>query len=359
MFIIYIYLLQKYETFTCNRNLYYVDKIFRPIRPKILSIDRSNINGNEIQLSDYIINKNTINLAISQIRLDKPKNNIYEIRGSSYDYKKGYTSYIYSKDNLDKIVNKLFDSIKIIINKTIYNKNKKLCNYNCNVILKDYRIKRLGQMNKILVIEGQLILTIDKNPRYFVLDFVVDEKNKIYSIKCSGIDNNDTYSYMKYDNEKDIISKNINILGSPLYGRYTLPKTHIYSSTETTLYNPNKKKRLDKFPYFCYGNNATNKIDCEKITSSNTKGIWDKACERNEECPYYNYNSKQGGCIQGRCQFPVGVTQISPRKFINGNMAICKNCDTKSGYNSVDKCCDDQKNRKKYPNIQGPQYIFE
>jgi len=359
LLVLYLYSLQKYESFTCNRDLYYVDKIFRPVRAKIINVKPADIDGKKVNKSDFILSLDKIKKGLAKIKIQKPKSTIYELQGSNYNYKKGYTSYIFNKTELENNIMNIFNKIKSPIQQEIITLNKGLCNNNiCNLKLLDYKIKRLGKMNNVLVIEGQLIISIDKNSKYFVLDFVGDKSN-IYMLKCTGLDNKEIYSYLKYASEVDKYEEQLNILGSPLYGKYDLPKTHIYSSLETYL-KPNKSKKIpDKFPYFCFGSNAVNKIDCEKLTKNNTKGVWDKACESDNECPFYQYGSDNGKCRQGLCQFPIGVTRISPRKYINEEQAICKNCKTNTNLNAIGKCCIEQKDRKKYPNINGPQYIFE
>ena len=358
--VLYLYSLQRYESFTCNRDLYYVDKLFRPIRAKIINIEPEVIAGKKVNKSDFILSQDKIKAGIADIKIKKPINTIYEMQGSNYDYKKGYKSYIFNKTKLENIIINIFNKIKPPIQKKVVYLNKNICGNNiCNLKLLDYKIKRLGKMNNTLVIEGQLIITIDKNSRFFVLDFVGDDNN-IYMLKFTGLDNNEIYPYLKYAPEVDKFLGKLNILGSPLYGKYDLPKTHIYSSLETNLRPKiSKEKSLDKFPYFCFGSDAVNKIDCEKLTKNNTKGVWDKACESDNECPFYQYGSDKGKCRQGLCQFPVGVTRISPRKYINLDQAICKNCNTDSNLVKIGKCCIEQKDRKKYPNLNGPQYIFE
>ena len=358
--ILYLYSLQRYESFTCNRDLYYVDKLFRPIRAKIISIKPADINGKKVNKSDFILSLDKIKKGLAKIKIDKPKSPIYELQGSNYDYKKGYTSYIFNKSELQNIIMNIFNKIKVPIQQQIVNVNQSLCSNNiCTLELLDYKIKRLGKMNNLLVIEGQLIITIDKNSKFFVLDFVADKNNNIYMLKCTGLDNKEIYSYLKYASEVDKYEEQLNIFGSPLYGKYDLPKTHIYSSLETNLKPTKSKKILDKFPYYCFGSDAVNKIDCEKLTKNNTKGVWDKACESDNECPFYQYGSDKGKCRQGICQFPVGVTRISPRKYINEEQAICKNCNIGSSLTKIGKCCIEQKDRNKYPNINRPQYIFE
>ena len=67
----------------------------------------------------------------------------------------------------------------------------------------------------------------------------------------------------------------------------------------------------------------------------------DKKCATNEECPYYKANSKypneRGGCLNGFCEFPVGVKRIGFTKYRDDsvNRALCYGCEDTSDYD----CC--------------------
>lgn len=81
----------------------------------------------------------------------------------------------------------------------------------------------------------------------------------------------------------------------------------------------------------------TNKQICE-----DNKGIWDRPCYSNPECPFYNI-SHVGGCVKGECVFPWGIERYSPRKYNPESEALCKGC--REGY----RCCSEQ---------NPPNYIF-
>lgn len=342
------------ESFTCNRDLYYSDKLFRPIRPIIINFKKFN-DANNTKRADFIINKETIDNIIKNIKIDIPQHNIYEINESDYDYKKGYTSYIYDKKKLIDIINKFYSKIIPSFEKNI--NNNSICNNKCSLSLKNYSIKRLGKMKNILVIEGQLIIYLNDNTRYFVLEFVISEKQKIYSLKCSGIDNKPIIQNNLQ--EMDIINNKVRIMGSPIYGKYDLPKKYIYSSVNDNLNAKISPSKTSEFPYYCFGADAFNKLDCEKVVN-NKQGIWDKSCESDEECPFYKYNSVNGGCNKGLCQFPLGVTRISPRKYYNLDNALCSGCLTDEGKTKNGNCCREQLNKKKYPNLKvRPNFIFK
>jgi len=99
--------------------------------------------------------------------------------------------------------------------------------------------------------------------------------------------------------------------------------------------------------YGCYGNNKiVNKFECDSYYTKegNPKdyySIWDKKCATNEECPYYKkntrYENSRGGCINGNCEFPIGVKKIGYTKYNDEeyNRPLCYNCQDTTDLN----CC--------------------
>ena len=107
-------------------------------------------------------------------------------------------------------------------------------------------------------------------------------------------------------------------------------------------------------------------------------GVWDKECQRNEDCPFYkankNYPNNFGGCQNGFCQLPVGMNKIGYKHYTK-EKPLCYNCNLKTQVMSVDgtsriedrqcsgvecnKCCDIQNDRKIYPNLKSPDFVFD
>lgn len=76
--------------------------------------------------------------------------------------------------------------------------------------------------------------------------------------------------------------------------------------------------------YGCFNNPiARREEDCEK-------GMWDRPCETNSECPFYqinkNYKNYRGGCFNGYCEMPIGVKRLAYRTFDDTTKSMCYGC---------------------------------
>lgn len=73
--------------------------------------------------------------------------------------------------------------------------------------------------------------------------------------------------------------------------------------------------------YKCYGDDQINifalcqspfdQIGMVKRTAT----TWDKPCETNEECPFYDSNTGLGACTKGKCDLPVGAQAKGYRQY--------------------------------------------
>ena len=127
----------------------------------------------------------------------------------------------------------------------------------------------------------------------------------------------------------------------------------------STIEDPFKDPR-----YECYGKQDIKSMGlCESeydTTGLRKKPVyqWDRRCETNEECPFYqankNYKNYFGGCVDGFCQLPLGLEKASFRKANDNSKPICYNCK-----DPLDPfCCDEQKDISKYPHLSSPDYAF-
>ena len=226
----------------------------------------------------------------------------------------------------------------------------------------------------------------DKNIEEFEIQMIVyrDKKDINYTIYCHILFDN--YNIKYYIKKIFIVGVNLKqrIYFDELSKRknnYTeLDKVPNPSDKKLEKYEENVKKFLNEEQMkrnqyieedrgFCFfKRNVQNKIQCESVDENGT-GVWDKSCVYNEDCPYFkrnrNYPNSRGGCIDGYCEMPLNLKRFGYKQINDGklNDIICYNCkkdkdSTCQGLN-CNKCCEEQKDKIKYPNLVSPDYSFE
>jgi len=105
-----------------------------------------------------------------------------------------------------------------------------------------------------------------------------------------------------------------------------------------------KDERLDG-RYKCYGDpyilneGLCNSLLDEAGQLKPVRTYWDRPCETNEECPFYQknktYKSYRGGCNGGFCELPIGVERLSWRLYDKNTKPVCHGCQP-----SDVRCCD-------------------
>ena len=93
-------------------------------------------------------------------------------------------------------------------------------------------------------------------------------------------------------------------------------------------------------------------------------GVWDKQCETNDDCPFYqantNYPNDFGGCNNGKCEMPVGMSVIGGTKVSRIGSPYCYNCDRvgKEGntFQERGRCCSEQLKDK---TLSSPDFMYE
>lgn len=115
---------------------------------------------------------------------------------------------------------------------------------------------------------------------------------------------------------------------------------------------------------------AVNRNDCENkysmIGYKKPSGVWDSPCSKDEDCPFYqqnkNYKNEYGKCVRGKCELPLNMENLGYHYYINEETVrpLCYNCDTKKWLPNTEPafCCEEQKDKKKYPHLNGPDYAF-
>ena len=233
------------------------------------------------------------------------------------------------------------------------------CNSNttCKLIIKDSRSLKLGKYKQNHSVEGQLMLALENRNMDILFRYVLSDLNgfSIHYLALEGYDISKDVNNLVYDN--------VNIYSEPIVNKYRGNKTYLMSSNEKLLTSVTIKPKLDeRLKYKCYGKTEFNKIDCESKYDSTGKlnsqvGIWDKICVKDTDCPFYkankNFKNNLGGCVNNKCELPIGLSTNGPTKSRNIKYAVCSNC--KTGVN----CCVDQKDNKKYPHLKSPDYRYK
>tara|TARA_B110000483_G_scaffold234934_1_gene305726 strand:- start:1978 stop:2826 length:849 start_codon:yes stop_codon:yes gene_type:complete len=213
-----------------------------------------------------------------------------------------------------------------------------------NAIGKSYRIKplKLVKLNPIVPIFDSVdfaIVSVTKNSNIFkvISDFdlfiysfdTIDiDRMKIFmnNIKQSNIDIKQFWNFNKKINTENTTVLYINTKETFITRLIRDPEVednnyHCYGDIQ------NLNKQLCNMPYDPFGN----------IKKKET--IWDKPCEKNEDCPFYGKNKHhqidRGKCVDKYCELPVGVRRISYTKYDDVdsvNKPFCHN---------TDECTDD------------------
>lgn len=111
-----------------------------------------------------------------------------------------------------------------------------------------------------------------------------------------------------------------------------------------------KEQKVDEYKdkqgkYVCFTDTTIrHKGLCESefdvIGKPKPKGVWDKPCEADTECPFFqkntNYPNYRGGCQNGYCEFPLGVERTGFKRY--KNKPYCHGCPDKFD----PMCCDEQ-----------------
>jgi hypothetical protein len=377
MLIIFYLILKKKENFTnCHIQNYETKKKFTPIGIQNSAIDLGNYSNLQVLSLKNLKNKlkifNVIKTNIKYNELNGLQYNYYKIKGNKINpFVKIVKQFLhFFKDNLENIVS-----------------DKKICQgiNPCKVNILKYVILKLSIKEDKKLINGQFLFKFKNRSFQYLIHFIISNENGLSIHKLKAIDMHIDNNTKNLDNSTQFFSKNAEIYSRPFMSKYNAHNTYLYSSNEQKILvqkMKDKKKIKTKKPPFdpfaprCYGKDTDNKLDCEKeyevttitdltgkkikkIKKMDVVGIWDKPCKTNSECPFYkknkNYPNNFGKCKGNRyCEFPIGVTELSPHFYTNEKSVICYNC--KKGIN----CCKEQENnRSKYKKLNSPDYFFK
>lgn len=222
-----------------------------------------------------------------------------------------------------------------------------------DAIQKGYRInaKDIVKLNPIVPNFSSVdfaIVSMPIDPNNQLYKMITSLNLFIYSFDTINIDRISIFLPVKSKKSKlrvmfpqnNIIIKNLNYVEVPLI--------------ETFITRLKRDPEVVDTRYNCVGDkNLLNKPMCNSPTDpfGNPKKqltIWDRMCENDLECPFYNknklYQRNRGGCINGHCEMPVGIKKIGYRKYYDKGIfrPFCHN-------GSDDKSC---------TSLDNPEYIF-
>lgn len=117
---------------------------------------------------------------------------------------------------------------------------------------------------------------------------------------------------------------------------------------------------------------SSNKKDCESKLDMYGRpkphGVWDKPCSTDRDCIFNeankNYPNQFGKCMSdGRCQLPINMKHMGYHFYapIKSAKPFCYNCGSKKwkAFTDLGDCCEEQKDKTKYPFLQTPDYAFK
>ena len=298
-----------------------------------------------------------------------------------------------------------YDPTKLNYFKTIQSPIKDI-NFLNNDFLKRINNKQIKIMSKKdLVLNGKLDYQI-YSYRIIDIKYIDSNKNKpIFVIQLNLFQEYNYYinsfSYIGFinNNKPNIFNvefigtnPNSNFLNTPGYNKNSPTNFFVLNKNfndfqprlndvNTVVNIIDEKKKLDSLDsnYACFNTdinseqvilNYDTKTLCEsnldQFGRSKPVGIYDKPCEKNEECPFYkvnkNYENNFGGCINGKCELPINMKNIGYHYYsYNENYnPLCYNCDKKN-FNllssTLDDCCSTQSNKNK--GFKSPDYAFK
>lgn len=314
--------------------------------------------------------------------------------------------------NSDNINHYPFSNLEIINAKHLINnyltydqlqfatKHVKL-NYNSftkpNIIANDFKNKLLIILNNLSSLSNQVKkygkIKLDILKYYYnkIDDNKINDK-KIYELYIILYQHYDTYMhyfYLKTDFKNIYYKTYVGATDSsselllPGYNKLDIKNgapNNIDKNSNLYLKDPktNKKNMFGFKQYTCFNAetnteyyntpmNYNSKDLCESAYTwyekPKPKGVYDKPCQKDEDCPFYNanknYKNNYGGCKNNYCEMPLGIRPLGFTKFDkNYYKPLCYNCNTTKwkSITDLDNCCEKQKNNKF---LKSPDYAFK
>ena len=302
------------------------------------------------------------------------------------EYNPTKTNYFKTIISPIKEINTLnIDFLKRINNKqvNIMSQKDKLYNGKMEYQIYNYKIIDIKYINSnskkpIFVI----IVNLFQEYNYYINSFsyigYIDNENKVRIFNCEFIGVYPSAQFLNTSGYDEKLPTNYYILNKNFNDFQ--PRMNDINKVVKIIDNKKKLNSLES-NYACFNTdiNSPNKIlkhDTKTLCESNIDqygrpkpvGIFDKPCEKDEECPFYksnkNYKNNFGGCINGKCMLPLNMKNIGYHYYsYNKNYnPLCYNCDNKEFdllSNKLNDCCKDQFDKNKYKELKSPDYAYK
>jgi len=365
----------------------------------LINFDKLSTSINDKNVNENLYN-NASSLIINPINKEKLKYE-YEVKYFIHELNKKTNINRFNDYNPTKLNN--FPTIKSPI------KNINLLNDEFLKRINNKQIELLSQSEKIN--NGKLYYQI-YNYRILDIKYINGDKNKpLYSIHVNVFQEYNyfinSFAYIGFitENNKSPTIFNTEFIGiTPSSNFLNVPPNDNNLPTNFFILNKNfndfqnrlkdinevinivdNKKKLNELEsnYACFNTdsdspNSILKYDTKTICESNIDqygrpkpiGIYDKPCEKDDECPFYNgnlnYKNKFGGCLKnGKCELPLNMESIGYHyySYNKNKKPLCYNCDNNKKFdllsNNLDTCCYQQTDKKKFPTLKTPDYAFK
>jgi len=226
----------------------------------------------------------------------------------------------------DKDFNVVVENVMVILHNGIYYDLFNNSNRNKSIMCSNFQSCRIVIKNKIVMrIFKHKHNHAEKNIRWeFILELMLENKAYIYqtliladskSIIDISVKGARTDNILLRESSLSKKTKNKSIDSQV---KAYLDRQQMTSPNNTRIKNPDKPNE-----YLCYGSSGRTQVECELDYNTNfinkERGIWDKTCQTDKECPFYksnkNYTNTFGGCNEGSCEMPIGIRRLGNRYY--------------------------------------------
>jgi hypothetical protein len=216
--------------------------------------------------------------------------------------------------------NTVVENVMVILHNGIYYDLFNNPNRNKSIMCSNYQSCRIIVKNKIVMRIFKHINIPHLRRWEFILEFMLEDKAYIYQTLILADSQSIIDIVVKGIRTDDVIlpSKSISKKSVESQVKAYLDRQQMTSPNDTRIKNPDKPTE-----YLCYGSTGRTQVECELDYNTNfgkkARGVWDKTCRTNKECPFFksnkNYTNTFGGCNEGTCEMPIGIRRLGNRYY--------------------------------------------